>query len=216
MISKRQLEREQQRQQPRRVWTPRQNMNDTRLRTSWFQPSKETILEQEALLASMYFLVLQGDAFGERLKCTECGRRHDYITLRCIPKPITGLANGLYAYYRALADNYTLGELHPKDRDRLEQIQEVIGQMPDLASVHPQMARKLVTDIGPSDMKMGAVALGVLEGISETEAKRFEQQINDKGIKPRFRLAGVGQAELDRALQYRGVRDSMTSTRRRW
>lgn len=216
MISKRQLEREQQRQQPRRVWTPRQNMNDTRLRTSWFQPSKETILEQEALLASMYFLVLQGDAFGERLKCTECGRRHDYITLRCIPKPITGLANGLYAYYRALADNYTLGELHPKDRDRLEQIQEVIGQMPDLASVHPQMARKLVTDIGPSDMKMGAVALGVLEGISETEAKRFEQQINDKGIKPRFRLAGVGQAELDRALQYSGIRDRMTSTRRRW
>lgn len=226
MISRRQLERQQsrQRQQPSnqlqptssRIWTPTNPNPEIPLTTTWFQPSNETMAEQELLLSNMYFLVVQGDAFGERLRCIECNRRHDYITLRCIPKPITGMANGLYAYYRALSDNYRPGELSPANKLRLEQIKEVIGQMPDLASVHPEMARKVVQDIGPSDLKMGAVALGVLEGISPTEAKSFEQKINDKGIRPPFKLSVVQQAEIDRALQYRGIRDRMTSTRRRW
>ena len=185
---------------------------DNRLRTSWLQPTNETMKEQEVLLAQTYFLVLQGDEFGERLRCVRCNRRHNYITLMCIEKPISGLANGLYAYYRALKDSGAERNLKPSDLTRLEEIKNVLQQMPDLSKVHPLLARKMVQDIGPTDMKIGAVSLGILEGISPTHAHELENRINEVGIKPPFKLHDLNQAEIDRALEYSGPKYS----RSRW
>lgn len=186
---------------------------DRRLKTSWFQPTPETLKEQDAILSQMYFLVRQGDAFGERLKCRECGARHNYITLRCVEKPITGLANGLYAYYRAIKDANLEKHLSPQNRTRFEEIQVALMNIPDLGSVHPMMARKLVTDIGPSDMQLGALSLGILEGISPTQARLLVEKINERGIKPPYTLDVPTQAEIDRSLEYRGT---PTFTRSRW
>lgn len=183
-----------------------------RLKTSWFQPTNDTIKEQELILSQMFFIVRQGDAFGERLRCVECGARHDYITLKCIEKPISGLANGLYAYYRAIKDLQLETELSEGHRTRIEEIERVLMQMPDLSRVHPQLARQVVKDIGPSDLQLGAVSLGILEGISPTQARRLADKINERGIRPRFKLDTVSQAEIDRALEYRGIQ----FTRSRW
>ena len=188
------------------------HQDDHRLRTSWFQPTDETMKEQESILSNTYFLVKQGNEFGERLKCTVCGRRHDYITLMCVEKPISGLANGLYAYYRALKDAHVETELKPAQLTRLNEIYEVLQRMPDLSKVHPQLARKVVQDIGPSDLQIGAVSLGILEGISPTEARSLVERINYTGIRPSYTLNPVSQAEIDRALAYRGPQ----FTRSRW
>lgn len=190
---------------PRRIITTTTGSTDPRLKTSWFQPSDETLREQELILANMFFLVRQGDAFGERLKCVECGNRHDYITLKCIEKPITGIANGLYAYYRAIKDHHLEAELPPSQQSRLAEIQQMLQNMPDLGKVHPELARKVVQQIGPSDLQLGAVSLGLLEPISPTEARRKADKINETGIRPKFVLGVPNRAEVDRALEYRGT-----------
>lgn len=184
-----------------------------RLKTSWFQPSNESIAEQEQILANMFFLVKQGDSFGERLKCVECGGRHKYITLRCVNKPITGLANGLFAYYRVIKDFHLETELSPAELSRFQEINQVLMNMPDIGSVHPQLARTVTKDIGPSDLQLGAVSLGILEPISPTEANSLAQKINDRGIKPKFVLVPPKRNEIDRALSYRGT---PKFTRSRW
>lgn len=189
---------------PRQSRRTLQQLHERRLMTSWFQPSNETIREQELILSNMYFLVLQGDTFGERLKCVECGGRHKYITLRCIEKPITGLTNGLYAYYRVVRDNNLENELNPGQRARFQEIQRTLSLMPDLSKVHPQLARQFAKDVGPSDLQLGALSLGILEGISPVEARRLVDKINEKGLKPPYRLSTVTQAEVDRALEYSG------------
>lgn len=196
----------------RRIWTPDRPNPQIRTKTAWFQPSNDTIREQHNLLSNMFYLVRQGAEFGERLRCTKCNNRHDYITLNCIEKPVSGLANGLYAYYRALKDSRAPDEMPPEVRERLEHIHQVLNMMPDLSTVHPQFARQFVKDIGPSDMQMGAVSLGILEGISPTEARRLADKINERGIRPKFVLGTPNQAEIDRALSYRGPQFS----RSRW
>lgn len=192
-----------------RVWTPR---TEDRLKTSWFQPSDETMKEQEQILANMYFLVRQGSEFGERLRCGYCNGRHDYITMLCVPKPITGLAGGLYAYYRAVKDLGAEAAFNDAQRNRINEIHDLLSQMPDLSKVHPEFSRKVVIDIGPKDMALGAASLGILEPISPTDARRFADKINEKGVRPRFELVPANRAEVDRALEYSGPK----FTRSRW
>jgi hypothetical protein len=195
-----------------RIWRPVDTPN--KFMTSWFQPDTEANRQLQILLSSIHFIVIQGDAFGERLRCVECGGRHNYITLKCIPKPITGLANGLYAYYRAAKDSGVEKNLSPQERHRLIQIEQVLQAMPDLANVHPELARKLVQDIGPRDMQIGAVSLGVLEPISPTQARKFANDINSKGVYPPFRLERPNAAEIGRSVEYRGL--SYASHDSRW
>lgn len=199
----------------RNLWTPKPIGEDYQFKTSWFQPSQDTLREQENLLAHMYFLVLQGDEFGERLRCVRCGTRHKYITLNCIERPITGLAGGLYAYYRAVRDNTAPNTLKPAHQERLIQIKQVLDAIPDLSISHPLLARKMFKDVGPSDLQLGAVALGILEGISPTDAKRLVVKINERGLERPYTLSvseQTRQAEIDRALEYRGAQ----FTRSRW
>lgn len=176
---------------------------DKRLMTSWFQPSDEVLAEQDRLLATTFYLVKQGASFGERLRCTRCGNRHDYITLMCIEKPITGLYHGLYAYYRAIKDNRLEANMSPPERNRLAQIEAILQSMPDLSKLHPQLAREVTSHLESSDMQIGAVSFGVLEGISPTHAFKLVAKINDRGIRPKYRLGMPTEDEKRRAQEYR-------------
>lgn len=176
---------------------------DTRMKTSWFQPTMETVREADHILANMFFLVRQGDTFGERIRCTRCNQRHNYITLMCVNRPITGIVQGLYAYYRAIKDTGRDKELTPDEQTRFDMVFDALMQMPDLSNVHPQMARQVVKDIGPKDAQLGAIALGVLEPISPTEARQLAEKINMYGIRPPFVLEEPKQHEVDRMMEYK-------------
>lgn len=156
----------------------------------WFIPSKESLDEQQNLLKSLFFLVRQGDAFGERLRCVRCNSRHDYITLMCVERPFSGLTRGLYAYYQAITQNNLVGNLSPQERARYNAIYNALSSdvSLDLAKSHPQMARQVTKGLGPSDMMMGAISFGLLEGIPKTYAMRLVDKINGRGLKPKLVL----------------------------
>lgn len=161
---------------------------ETGVSRTWLLGQVEELHRKFTFLNSLYYLVKQGAAFGERLRCNKCGGRHDYITLNCIPRPFTGYMNGLYGYYHLVKDNDLQRSMSDGEKARYNAIVETLDSVPNLASVHPRMAKKLVEDIGPSDMKVGAVSIGVLEGISRVHALKLVQQINDRGLKPKLVL----------------------------
>lgn len=168
----------------------------------WFLPDKQTLEEQRKILSSIFFLVKQGDVFGERLRCTRCNNRHNYITLMCVERPITGLYQGLYLYYRAIKDHQLERELNPAQRARYDGIVTALGKIPNLGSMHPQTARQIMAKMGPSDMEVGALSLGVLEGIAPRHAAQLVQRINDRGLKPKLVLEMPNGIEVHRTSRY--------------
>lgn len=184
---------------PNKLWLPQTEQVIDR---PWFLIDKDTLKEQQRILSSMYFLLRQGDAFGERLKCVKCGNRHDYITLNCVERPFVGLMGGLYAYYRAIGDNALERSLTNERRSRLRGVRKIIRDMPDLSSVHPQLARQITLDTRANDLQMGAVALGMLEGIPPTLAHKLEERINARGIRPKFVLEAPNIFERQRVQRW--------------
>ena len=172
---------------------------------SWLLDVVETLHEQYRLLNSIYFLVRQGDTFGERLRCVKCNGRHDYITLNCIERPFPGITGGLYAYYHLIKDNGLERFMSPEERSRYDGIVEMLDDIPDLSKTHPRMARELVKDLGPSDLKAGALSLGVLEGISEVDARRRVMKINDRGLRPKLVLSDLNPYDKIRLELRRGA-----------
>ncbi|MGE3267156.1 MAG: hypothetical protein AB7P40_00315 [Chloroflexota bacterium] len=163
----------------------------------WFLPSAETLAHQRRILSSTYFLVrTKGNAgIGEALTCDPrkggCGAKHEFLTLRCVPQPFSAITGGLYAYYRAIGDNGLERMLSPSERARFDAIKEQMPLMglPDLATHHPEMARSL--GLAPNDAQLSGLALGVLEPIPPTLARKYRDRINARGIKPKFSLPGM-------------------------
>lgn len=185
---------------PNKLWLPKLEKEIDR---PWFLMDEAMVREQRRLLSSVYFLVRQGDAFGERLKCVKCGERHDYITLNCIERPFTGLIGGLYASFRVIGDNGLERTLRPEQRSRLRGVRKILNDMPDISKAHPQLARQMAKDLAPNDLQMGAVAIGLLEGIPATLAQRLADRINERYIRPPFRLAPPSMLDLERAKRWR-------------
>lgn len=168
----------------------------------WFLPTPETLAEQRRIMESVYFLVniAGGGTIGEALICDPkkggCGQKHKYITLRCVEQPFSGLTGGLYAYFRAVKDHGLVDALSPSERLRLDAIQSRLSRLspfaglPDLATSHPDLAKRLTGDLGPRDAMGAGVALGILEPIPPTLARKYARRINLKGIRPRFTLPG--------------------------
>lgn len=156
----------------------------------WFLPSSETLEEQRKLLSSIYFLVKQGDTFGERLRCVRCNNRHDYITLNCVERPFSGITGGLFAYYNLIKNNGLERYMSPSERARYDGIISTL-KMEDLSKKHPQTARQLIATLSPSDMSVGALSLGVLEGIANVHARKLVEKINDRGLRPKLVLKGL-------------------------
>lgn len=164
----------------------------------WFLPSPETLAEQRRIMESTYFLVsIRGTTspLGEWLRCDPkkggCGGKHEYITLRCCPQPFSGITGGLFAYWRAVGDNGLANSLSPSERARYDALTNALGGIPDLAASHPELARTLTRGLAPNDAQIGAVALGILEPIPPTLARRYADRINARGCRPRFTLPGI-------------------------
>lgn len=169
----------------------------------WFLPSAETLAHQRRILESTYFLVrIGGNAgIGDALICGKrrpngeivggCGAKHRYLTLRCVEQPFSAITGGLYAYYRAIGDNGLERMLSPSERARFDAIKEQMPLMglPDLATHHPEMARSL--GLAPNDAQLSGLALGVLEPIPPTLARKYRDRINARGVKPKFTLPGM-------------------------
>lgn len=168
----------------------------------WFLVDAATLAEQRRLLASTYFLVrIRGNGgIGEALVCDPrkggCGAKHDYITLRCVEQPFSGITGGLVAYYRAVGDNGLSDALPPHERLRLDAIRRrlgeagsLLGSLPDLSAHHPETARDM--RVGPRDAQLAAVALGVLEPIPTSLARKYRDRIRARGTRPKFTLAGM-------------------------
>lgn len=164
----------------------------------WFLPSQESLNEQKRILESSYFLVrIAGNAsIGEALVCDPkrggCGQKHQYLTLRCVEQPFSGITGGLYAYFRAVRDNGLEKFLTPSESARLEALDgEFFDGMPDLATMHPGLARQMTDGLGANDAQLAAVALGVLEPIPASLARKYRDRINARGVRPRFTLPGM-------------------------
>lgn len=164
----------------------------------WFLPSADVLAEQRRILESTYFLVsIRGTTspLGEWLRCDPkkggCGGKHEYITLRCVSQPFSGVTGGLFAYWRAVGDNGLVKHLSPEERTRFDAIGNALGGIPDLAASHPDLARSLTRGLAPSDAQIGAVALGILEPIPVSLARKYRDRIRARGARPRFNLPGM-------------------------
>ena len=149
-----------------------------------------------------YFLVrIGGNAgIGDDLICDPkrggCGRKHQYISLRCVEQPFSGLTGGIYAYWRAIGDNGLVKSLAAPELARYDAMTNALGGIPELASAHPELARTLTRGLAPNDAQIGAIALGVLEPIPTTLARKYARRINDRGCRPKFTLPGPAGMEV--------------------
>lgn len=152
--------------------------------------------EQERLriLAGRFFLVLIAGnvGAGERWRCKRCRGKHRYLSLMCVERPFSGVEGAIYAYFRHVGDSGVVSQLNPVARRRYERMAGLfapVAGLPDLASSHPRMARRLY--VPDRDMDMGALALGLVEPIPESLARKLVDRINGRGIKPPLTVPGI-------------------------
>lgn len=150
-----------------------------------WMPSREQQAARARILAGKFFLVHNDD----RWRCRECNRKHNYLTLKCIEQPFSGLDHGVWAYYRTVGATGVRGYLNPAQQQRLRIIERALGMRGDLASSHPGLARKIGTAVQDADV--GAALIGVLEPIDKRRATALGRAINARGLKPPFRLPGL-------------------------
>lgn len=155
----------------------------------WWMPSPEAQAERERIFESQYFLV-RTKGNGDVWKCRNCGAKHEFLTLRCVSQPFNGTSHGLFAWYRVTGIHGAEAYLSPAQRARYDRLAEMFGdQPPDLATSHPEMARKLATD--ERDMDRYTLSLGLLEPLTKQRAQQFANAINARGVRPRFTLPGL-------------------------
>lgn len=169
----------------------------------WFAITAEAERERKRLLAGQYFLVELG-RLGEIPKCGRCGAKHRYLTKMCRELPFSGLTEGLYAYWQTAGAMHRDRSLNPRERSRLREMGRHLTGTADLATVHPDLARRVGTPDG--DMDMGALAIGILHRLTREEAKRYLDRINATGIRPRMTLPGIGDGSVQVSRPERRVR----------
>lgn len=157
-----------------------------------FVMSPEETAERDKLLAARYFLVRQG-SLGEIFRCKRCNVRHAYMTLMCVERPFSGIAEGLWAYFQTVGTPEALARMTTAERRRLGQVTAFFAppgnDLPDLATLHPRFARGM--RVPERDALTGAVPLGILDEIPRSLAQRYVTQINTRGLKPPLVLPGL-------------------------
>jgi hypothetical protein len=157
-----------------------------------FVMSPAEAAERDQLLRCRYFLVRQG-SLGEIFRCRRCQVKHAYMTLMCVERPFSGVAEGLWAYFQTVGTPEAVARMTPAERVRLNQVKGLFAPpgdpLPDLATVHPRFARGM--RVGERDAQAAAVPLGILDEIPASLAQRFVSRINARGIKPPLVLPGL-------------------------
>lgn len=143
-----------------------------RYRIPWLEVDPEAAAERLAIQRSTFFLVrISGNAgVGEVWKCKECGGKHRYFTRRCVDLPFNGIEEALTAYWQHTGDQVR--------KHRLDGFLGAVSDLPDLASLHPEMARKLGARNG--EVAIGGMALGLVEQIAKTHAQMLLDRINSR------------------------------------
>lgn len=157
----------------------------------WFVPSPRAVRDRDRLLAGKFFLVniAHGPA-GEIWRCKRCKGKHRYLTLMCVEQPFSELSGGLYAYYHTVGAHGAEAFLTPAEQARLKAIaQRINPDTADVASSHPQMARRIAT--AETDADIGALALGLLEPIKPAKASELLRRINMRAGKEILTLPGL-------------------------
>jgi hypothetical protein len=148
--------------------------------------------ERDQLLAGRYFLVRQG-SLGEIFRCRRCNRKHGYMTLMCVERPFSGIAEGLWAYFQTVGTPEALKRMTPAEKRRLGQVTRYFAPpgdvLPDIATLHPRFARGM--RVPERDALTGAVPLGILDEIPASLAQRYVTRINAAGLKPPLVLPGL-------------------------
>jgi hypothetical protein len=143
-----------------------------------------------AILNGKYFIFKNdGGQFGERIECrwhrpdplhtsVYAGQfykpvYHTYFSYMCETRPFRGLVDGLWCIARHVTDRYA------------NQLRQVINWIPEIATTHPQFARDLES-MDPEGETAYGVLLSVPQPITEAEALRMIERINDK--RPPVRL----------------------------
>lgn len=138
------------------------------------------IAERDRLLASRYFLCRQG-SLGEIFRCRRCNGRHQHLSLMCISRPFSGVAEGLWGYLQAAGTPQAMARMTPAERATVERITRLFGSPApavDLATSHPEMARSI--GVAERDIFRGSVPLGILEEIPASLAQRYVTHINSR------------------------------------
>jgi hypothetical protein len=117
-----------------------------------------------------FFLVRNRDGMtGERYRCSvkhlhNCNGMHEFLTYMGVYRPFRGLEGALWGYAQVRNDSNLRHKL--------------LDWMPHLDGSHPQLAKTL----RPSEpgVDLIAVAIGVLEPISQARAQSLIEDINSK------------------------------------
>jgi hypothetical protein len=134
---------------------------------------------------SRFFLVRnRNGGTGERYHCGLCSTYHvergvkvldpiyhEFFTLCCVNQPFRGLDGALWGYASLINDRGIQ--------------RRVLDWMPDAGLAHPQTFGRMVKEPGE---ELIAVALGVLEDITETRARNLAEMINGRRPPTPFRL----------------------------
>lgn len=158
----------------------------------YFLPTPAELEQAEKIRASHYFLVRQGsDAIAEVFTCKSCGAKHRYFTLNCREQPFSGITYGLYAFFKTVGAQNATAVMSDTQRARVDRLQRYLGplgDLPELAQTHPQLARRLST--GERNLDILGTALGILEPISPRDAQRLLDRINMLA-RPPLRVPGL-------------------------
>lgn len=150
-------------------------------RPSWWRDQAE-VEARDATLRGKFFVVniAGNNGVGELWKCRRCKGRHRYMTASCIERPFNGLDGALYAIYQQAGDLAAVRSLDGRSgaADTARVLVREVMKMPDLATSHPETARRLGTDLSRFDVSMGGINLGTVEEIPVTLAQRLLDRIN--------------------------------------
>lgn len=157
-----------------------------------FIMSPQETAERDRLLAARFFLVRQG-SLGEIFRCKRCNVKHAYMTLMCVERPFSGVAEGLWAYFQTMGTPQAMASMTSGERRRVQHVKQLFGPagaaLPDLATLHPQFARGM--RVSERDVQSAAIPLGILEEVPNALAQRFQDRINGKGLRPKLALPGL-------------------------
>jgi hypothetical protein len=146
--------------------------------------------QEQRELEEQYFLVRQG-TLGEIFRCRRCKKKDKYMTLMCVERPYSGVAQGLFGYYERFGTPEAYKSMTPQEIMRMTAVRRMLGlrDVPDVATSHPRFARSL--GVSERDLLAGAVALGIVVPIDKAKAQKLQNKINARGLKPKLLLPGL-------------------------
>lgn len=154
------------------------------LRPGW-SPGLDAIVERERQMRGRFYLVRIGgnDGLGEVWRCKRCKGRHQYLTWNCTERPFNGLDQASTALYRLSGDLGAVRSLDPRGLARQDEKNGFTGlspSLPDLASMHPEMARQVAQGAGLTalDVMVCGLKLGRIDQIPRSLAQRLLDKCN--------------------------------------